>query len=128
MKGKYLRRFLGFIVAALLLPGVVTLLSSSTAEAQRRVVIVRTYRPFYRPWGWGYNRFDWGAHTLIINNAPWRRGWGGRGEYVHPYPGVRRYAPAERIPERHELHERTERERAAPREGRGRVEEHRGRR
>ena len=83
---------------------------------------------FFRPWGWGYNRFDWGAHTLFINNAPWRRGWAGRGEYVHPYPGVRRYAPAERIPERHELHERTERERAAPREGRGRVEEHRGRR
>jgi hypothetical protein len=83
---------------------------------------------FFRPWGWGYNRVDWDRHVLIINTAPWRRTWVGRREYVHPYPGVRRYAPAERIPERHELHERTERERAAPRQGRGRVEEHRGRR
>ena len=28
----------------------ITLLSSTTAQAQRRVVIVRTYRPFYRPY------------------------------------------------------------------------------
>lgn len=52
MRGKYLRRFGGLILAALLAPSVVGLLSSTTAEAQRRVVIVRTYRPFYRPWGW----------------------------------------------------------------------------
>jgi Protein of unknown function (DUF3300) len=82
---------------------------------------------FFRPWGWGYNRFDWDRHVLVINNEPWRRGWVDRDRYVHPYPEVRRYAPAQRVPERHELHERTERERAAPREGRGRVEEHRGR-
>jgi hypothetical protein len=25
---------------------------------------------FFRPWGWGYNRFDWGGHAVIINNAP----------------------------------------------------------
>src|SRR5258708_163595 len=49
MRGKYLPRFAGFLLAALLLPGVTTLLSSTTAQAQRRVVIVRTYRPFYRP-------------------------------------------------------------------------------
>jgi len=49
MRGKYLRRFGGFLLAALLLPGVITLLSPTTAQAQRRVVIVRTYRPFYRP-------------------------------------------------------------------------------
>ncbi len=49
MRGKYLRRFAGFLLAALLLPGVITLLSSTTTQAQRRVVIVRTYRPFYRP-------------------------------------------------------------------------------
>ena len=49
MRGKYLRRFGSFLLAALLLPGVITLLSSTTAQAQRRVVIVRTYRPFYRP-------------------------------------------------------------------------------
>jgi hypothetical protein len=79
---------------------------------------------FFRPWGWGYDRFDWDRHAVIINNEPWRRGWGDRREYVHPYPGVRRYAPAERAPERHELHERSERERAAPREGRRAPEEH----
>lgn len=61
---KYLRRLGGFILAFLLLPGVVTVLSSGTAEAQRRgrVIIVRRpiYRPFYRPWGWrwGYNPYN----------------------------------------------------------------------
>jgi hypothetical protein len=79
---------------------------------------------FFRPWGWGYDRFDWDRHAVIINNEPWRRGWGDRRAYEHPYPGVRRYAPAERAPERHELHERSERERAAPREGRRAPEEH----
>jgi hypothetical protein len=55
---KYLRRFGGLVLAALLLPGVVTLLSSSTAEAQRRVIIVRQpYFRAYRPWGWGYNPY-----------------------------------------------------------------------
>ncbi len=83
---------------------------------------------FFRPWGWGYNRFDWGGHQLFLNNAPWRRGWAGRDGYVHPYPGIRRYGPAERFPERHRLIERSERERAAGREGRPRMEEHRGRR
>jgi len=79
---------------------------------------------FFRPWGWGYDRFDWDRHGVIINNEPWRRSWGNRREYEHPYPGVRRYAPAERAPERHELHQRSERERAAPREGRRAPEEH----
>lgn len=83
---------------------------------------------FFRPWGWGYNRFDWGSHAVFINNAPWRRTWVNRGEYVHPYAGVRRFSPAERAPERHELHERSEQERAAPREGRRMEEEHRDRR
>lgn len=79
----------------------------------------------FRPWGWGYGRFDWRSHAVYINNAPWRRTWVNRGGYVHPYVGVRRYEPERRPAERHELHERSERERAAPREGRGRVEEHR---
>ncbi len=81
---------------------------------------------FFRPWGWGSGGIDWGAHTVIINNAPWRRTWVNRHEYVHPYPGVRRFSPAERVPERHELHERTEHERAAAREGRKAEEEHHG--
>ncbi len=81
---------------------------------------------FFRPWGWGVGRFDWRAHSVIINNSPWRRTWVNRREYVHPYPGVRRFPPGERVPERHELHERSERERAAPREGRRPEEEHHG--
>jgi len=83
-----------------------------------------TIGAFFRPWGWGLGRFDWRAHTVIINNAPWRRTWVNRHEYVHPYPGVRRFTPAQRVPERHEVHERTERERAAAREGRKVEEEH----
>jgi Protein of unknown function (DUF3300) len=81
---------------------------------------------FFRPWGWGYDRFDWGGHRVFINNAPWGRTWVNRGSYVHPYQGVRRFAPAQRVPERHELQGRSERERAAPREGRRAEEEHRG--
>src|SRR5579863_149912 len=75
---------------------------------------------FFRPWGWGpgFDRFDWGGHAVFLNNAPWRRTWDVRGAYVHPYEGVRRYAPAARAPEQHPLQERSERERAAPREGR----------
>jgi hypothetical protein len=52
-KGKYLGRFAGFVLAVLILPGVVGLLSAVPTEAQRRIVVVRpVYRPFYRPWGW----------------------------------------------------------------------------
>src|SRR6202521_3707795 len=29
-----------------------------------------TIGDFFRPWGWGYCRFDWGSHVVIINNAP----------------------------------------------------------
>ena len=83
-----------------------------------------TIGDFFRPWGWGYCRLDWGSHVVIINNAPWRRTWINRREYVHPYE-VRRYRVEERLPERHVLHERTEHERTAAREGRPRVEEHR---
>ena len=85
-----------------------------------------TIGAFFRPWGWGLGRFDWRGRTVIINNSPWRRTWVNRHEYVHPYPGVRRFAPAQRAVEHHELHERSERERAAPREGRKAEEEHRG--
>ena len=81
---------------------------------------------FFRPWGWGLGRFDWRAHTVIINNSPWRRTWVNRTVYVHPYPGVRRVAPgAPRVAvEHHELHERSAQERTAAREGRKVEEEH----
>ena len=66
MRGKYLRRIGGFILAALLAPGAVALLSSTTAEAQRRVVIVRPIRPF----GFGFRGY-WGSpyyHNYYYNN------------------------------------------------------------
>ena len=61
----YLRRFGGLILAVLLLPGVVTLLSSNTAQAQRRVIIVRSpYYRYYRPYGWGWR---WGYNPWGYN-------------------------------------------------------------
>ncbi len=86
----------------------------------------------FRPWGWGYNRFDWGGHAIFINNARWGRTWVNRTTYVHPYAGVRRYAPVAGRPavvhEGHELQGRSEAERNAFRGGHERVEEHKGRR
>jgi hypothetical protein len=80
---------------------------------------------FFRPWGWGYGRFDWGAHRVFVNNAVWGRTWVNRRVYVHPYVGVRRFAPGTRVVEHHELEARSEHERAAAREGRRVEEEHR---
>lgn len=74
MKGKYskyLKRFGGFVLAALMLSGAV-FVSPNTVEAQgrqgqrRRVIIVRPYRPF--GWGhrWGYGRWGydpWGYNS-----------------------------------------------------------------
>jgi hypothetical protein len=77
----------------------------------------------FRPWGWGYNRFDWGNRAVIINNSPWLRTWSNRQTYVHPY-AVRR-PDVVRAPERHELRERDPRERQAPERGDRRVEDHR---
>jgi hypothetical protein len=82
----------------------------------------------FRPWGWGvvgYNRFDWGAHRVFINAAPWGRTWANRAVYVHPYPAVRRFTPAQRVPEAHPLHPESKSERQAEREGKPRPpEEH----
>jgi hypothetical protein len=79
---------------------------------------------FFRPWGWGSERWDWGGHRVYLNNAVWGRSWVNRGAYVHPYE-VRRYsapAPAER----HQMIYRSPQEREAPRGGARREEEHRG--
>jgi len=83
---------------------------------------------FFRPWGWGpgFGRFDWGGHGVFLNNERWGRNWSNRGGYVHPYEGVHRYAPAERVPDHHQLEQRSDRERAAQREGRKAPEEHGG--
>jgi len=48
MKGKYLRRISGLMLASLMLAGIV-FISPISAEAQRRVIIVRPYPyRFYR--------------------------------------------------------------------------------
>jgi hypothetical protein len=55
---KHLRRLGGLILSLLLIPGFVALLASTSAEAQRRrVIVVPVYRRYYNPW-WGYRR--WG--------------------------------------------------------------------
>jgi hypothetical protein len=78
----------------------------------------------FRPWGWGYTRFDWGGHGVIVAGHPWGRTWVNRGVYAHPYygAGVRRWAPANRA-EGHALVRRDEGERRAAREGHARPEE-----
>ena len=79
----------------------------------------------FRPWGWGYSRFDWGSHSVFVNNHPWQRTFVNRNTYAHPYE-VRRYAPtAQRPAEAHALHERSANEREAARTGRRPAEEHR---
>ena len=79
----------------------------------------------FQPWGWGTNRVMWSTRSVIINNAPWHRTWGNRTSYVHPYT-VRRYT-APRPAERHEVHERTQRERESERDSHKQQEEHRAR-
>lgn len=64
MKRNFLRRIGGFFLAALMLAGIV-LVSSDSAQAQRRrIVVVRPYPyRFYNPWGynrWGY--YPWSPY------------------------------------------------------------------
>jgi hypothetical protein len=62
MKGKYLRKLGSLVLTLLVLPGVVALFSSTSAEAQRRrVIIVPRYR-LYNPW-WGYRPWAWGGYN-----------------------------------------------------------------
>ncbi|HMD39060.1 MAG TPA: DUF3300 domain-containing protein [Candidatus Acidoferrum sp.] len=84
-----------------------------------------TIGAWFRPWGWGYSRFDWGGHAVFINNRPWGRTWVNRGVYVHAGwgPGVRRWDAGRRA-EGHELIRRSEQERRNMREGHPHVEEH----
>ena len=73
MKGKYLRRISGLMLASLMLAGIV-FISPISAEAQRRVIIVRPYPyRFYRPFGpWGYYN-------------PWWSPWSPYGNYYSHY-------------------------------------------
>ena len=61
MKGKYLRRIGGFVLAALMLSGMAFVSASNVSAQGRRRIIVRSspYR-IYRPFGFGYrNRWDY---------------------------------------------------------------------
>ncbi len=81
----------------------------------------------FRPWGWGGIRFGWANHAVFYNNVLWGRRWDNRVGYVHPgYRAFARPAPGgvAHFEERHELHDRSERERSAGRYGHARVEEH----
>jgi hypothetical protein len=78
--------------------------------------------PALRPWGWGYNRFVWNTHTVVVNNVTWNRTYVTRNTYVHPYT-VQRYEAPRRV-ETHQLVERSEREREAFRTGHAVREEH----
>lgn len=78
--------------------------------------------PAFAPWGWRANRFLWGEHTIVINNAPWRRTWGNRMTYVHPYAVPRYTAP--HVAEGHRVFERSHQEREEATSGRKYKEEH----
>ena len=89
----------------------------------------------FRPWGWGYgyNRIAWRERVVYVNNCAWHRNWENRTVYVHPYK-VRRVVIVDhdhdrdrdwREHERHEVYERSERERESARWGHERFEEHR---
>ena len=76
---------------------------------------------FFAPWGWvmGGIGFDWGAHRVFVNRAPWGRTWVNRGVYAHPYPDIHRPPPGgPRPPEPHRLYPRSGSERKAPMQGR----------
>jgi len=66
MKGKYLRRIGGLMLATLMLAGIV-FVSPGSAQAQRRIVIVRPYPyRFYGPfnsWGYGPWGYPWSPHS-----------------------------------------------------------------
>ena len=76
----------------------------------------------FRPWGWGYDRFDWDRRVVVINNRPWGRDWDNRRVYEHEYEGPRRW-DNDRHEENHELIRRDEHEREAWRDGRQRGDE-----
>lgn len=83
MKRKYLRKFGSMILVALLLPAGVMLLSRTNTQAQRRVIIIRSYPRFYRPWGfrpWGsypyssyYSRY--GHYIFGNSDAAYNEGY-----------------------------------------------------
>jgi hypothetical protein len=73
------------------------------------------------PWGWHTTNFGWASHTIVVNNAPWRRTYANRLTYVHPYT-VPRYAPA--VHDEHRVIQRSPQEREAARRGERKEDHH----
>jgi hypothetical protein len=83
------------------------------------------------------SRIGWADHAVFIDQARWSRTWVNRTTYVHTYTTYRRPVPVMRpgevrvagrpaVVEQHQLHQRSEVEREAPRRGRAYpAEEHR---
>jgi len=61
MKGKYLKKLGGFVLATLMLSGVAFVAAGRVEAQTRRVIIVRPYSyRLYRPYGFGYrSRWDY---------------------------------------------------------------------
>jgi hypothetical protein len=74
-------------------------------------------------WGWRTTRIAWDKRAVIVADTQWQRGWGNRGEYVHPYPDLHR-DPKAHAQEKHELIPRTKNEKNAWEDGRQNAEEH----
>jgi hypothetical protein len=73
MKGRYLKRIGGLILAILMLSGV-AFISPSTAEARtRRVIVVRSYPGFYRPyrsfWGRPYGYYPYYYSQYVFSST-----------------------------------------------------------
>jgi Protein of unknown function (DUF3300) len=95
--------------------------SFSTSAISYR--LIEHLGPAFAPWGWATTRIAWDRRAVIVNNAPWTRGWGSRAGYAHPYPDVHRDSKV-RAQEKHELVPRTASEKASWEDGRQRAEEH----
>lgn len=50
---------------------------------------------YFQAWGWGLGGIDWVARIVVINSTPWRRNWANRKTYVHRYPDLEHFAPAQ---------------------------------
>ena len=68
MRGRYLKRIGGLILAILMLSGV-AFISPSTAEAQfrRRAIIVRPYHRSF--WGWPYGYYPYGYNQYVFSST-----------------------------------------------------------
>ncbi len=83
MKGRYLRRIGGFVLAALMLSGMAFVSASNVSAQGRRRIIVRSspYR-IYRPFGFGYR--SWWDYPFGYNRWGYDP-WSPYGSYYNQY-------------------------------------------